>query len=63
MLRNMGIAADLGYLKVPPGVLVDLKKLDDYPDDKIVLICTGSQGEPMAALSRMANRDHQIRGR
>jgi len=60
MLRNMGIAEDLGYLKVPPGVLVDLKKLTDYPDDRIVLICTGSQGEPMAALSRMANRDHKI---
>ncbi|MHB8187455.1 MAG: ribonuclease J [Dermatophilaceae bacterium] len=60
MLRNMGIAEDLGYLKVPPGVLVDIKKLTDYPDNKIVLICTGSQGEPMAALSRMANRDHKI---
>jgi ribonuclease J len=60
MLRNMGIAEELGYLKVPPGVLVDLKKLTDYPDDKIVLICTGSQGEPMAALSRMADRDHKI---
>jgi ribonuclease J len=60
MLRNMGIAEELGYLKVPPGTLVDLKKLTDYPDDKIVLICTGSQGEPMAALSRMANRDHKI---
>jgi ribonuclease J len=60
MLRNMGIAEDLGYLRVPPGVLVDLKKLTDYPDNKIVLICTGSQGEPMAALSRMANRDHKI---
>jgi ribonuclease J len=60
MLRNMGIAEELGYLKVPPDVLVDLKKLTDYPDDKIVLICTGSQGEPMAALSRMANRDHKI---
>ena len=60
MLRNMAIAEELGYLKVPPGVLVDLKKLTDYPDDKIVLICTGSQGEPMAALSRMANRDHKI---
>jgi len=60
MLRNMGIAEELGFLKVPPGVLVDLKKLTDYPDDKIVLICTGSQGEPMAALSRMANRDHKI---
>jgi len=60
MLRNMGIAEELGYLHVPAGVLVDLKKLTDYPDDKIVLICTGSQGEPMAALSRMANRDHKI---
>ena len=43
-----------------PGVLVDVKKLDDLPDDQVVLICTGSQGEPMAALSRMANRDHRI---
>jgi ribonuclease J len=60
MVRNMGIAAELGYLHVPDGVLVDVKKLDDLPDDKIVLICTGSQGEPMAALSRMANRDHRI---
>jgi len=60
MLRNMGIAQELGYLKVPPGVLVDLKKLADYPENKIVLICTGSQGEPMAALARMANRDHKI---
>ena len=60
MVRNMGIAADLGYLHVPDGVLVDVKTLDDLPDHKIVLICTGSQGEPMAALSRMANRDHRI---
>ena len=60
MVRNMGIAADLGYLKVPDGVLVDVKRLDDLRDDQVVLICTGSQGEPMAALSRMANRDHRI---
>ena len=60
MVRNMGIAVDLGYLRVPQGVLVDIKKLDDLPDDQIVLVCTGSQGEPMAALSRMANRDHRI---
>ncbi|WP_270887652.1 ribonuclease J [Pedococcus sp. 5OH_020] len=60
MVRNMGIAADLGYLHVPDGVLVDVKRLDSYPDDQVVLICTGSQGEPMAALSRMANRDHRI---
>ena len=60
MVRNMGIAAELGYLHIPDGVLVDVKKLDDLPDNNVVLICTGSQGEPMAALSRMANRDHRI---
>ncbi|HET9946052.1 MAG TPA: ribonuclease J [Actinomycetes bacterium] len=61
MVRNMGIARDLGYLKVPKGLVVDLKALEKLADDKITLICTGSQGEPMAALSRMANRDHMIR--
>ncbi|MBB0243386.1 RNase J family beta-CASP ribonuclease [Streptomyces alkaliphilus] len=61
MVRNMGIARDLGYLKVPAGLLVDVKALDDLPEHEVVLVCTGSQGEPMAALSRMANRDHQIR--
>ncbi|GAA2738672.1 ribonuclease J [Pedococcus aerophilus] len=60
MVRNMGIAAELGYLHVPDGVLVDVKKLDSFPEHQVVLICTGSQGEPMAALSRMANRDHRI---
>ena len=60
MVRNMGIAADLGYLHIPEGVVVDVKKLDQLADRQVVLICTGSQGEPMAALSRMANREHQI---
>jgi ribonuclease J len=60
MVRNMGIAADLGYLKVPDGVLVDVKEVDHLPDARVVLMCTGSQGEPMAALSRMANRDHRV---
>ncbi|WP_134773810.1 ribonuclease J [Ornithinimicrobium flavum] len=60
MVRNMRIAADLGYLHVPDGVLVDLGRLTQLPDDEQVLICTGSQGEPMAALSRMANGDHRI---
>ena len=60
MVKNMGIAADLGYLKVPEGVLVDAKKAGDIPDDKIVYMSTGSQGEPMAVLSRMANLEHQI---
>jgi ribonuclease J len=61
MVRNMGIARDLGYLDVPAGLVVDVKALDDFPDDQIVLVCTGSQGEPMSALSRIANRDHVIR--
>lgn len=60
MVRNMAIAADLGYLKVPENVLIDLKQVDGLPDDEIVLMCTGSQGEPMAALSRMANNDHKV---
>lgn len=60
MVRNMGIASELGYLKVPEGVLVDLKQVDSLRDDEIVLMCTGSQGEPMAALSRIANNDHKV---
>jgi ribonuclease J len=60
MIRNMGIAADLGYLRVPDGVLIDAKKAKDLPDDRIVYMSTGSQGEPMAVLARMANREHQI---
>ena len=60
MVRNMGIAADLGYLRVPDGVLIDAKKAKDLPDDRIVYMSTGSQGEPMAVLARMANLEHQI---
>jgi len=60
MVRNMTIAAELGYLKVPEGVLIDYKKAADLPDDQIVYMSTGSQGEPMAVLARMANMDHQI---
>lgn len=60
MLRNMTIAEDLGYLNVPDGVLIDYKKARDLPEDQIVYMSTGSQGEPMAVLSRMANLDHAI---
>jgi ribonuclease J len=60
MVRNMGIAEDLGYLHVPEGVFIDYKKARDLPDDRIVYMSTGSQGEPMAVLSRMANNDHEI---
>jgi ribonuclease J len=62
MVRNMGVAADLGYLRVPPGLLVDMKAVDQLPDNRVVLVSTGSQGEPLSALARMANRSHhQIR--
>ncbi len=60
MVRNMTIAAELGYLHVPDGVLVDQKKIDTVPDQELVLMCTGSQGEPMAALSRIATNDHKV---
>ncbi|MEW1982547.1 ribonuclease J [Citricoccus sp. NPDC079358] len=61
MVKNMGIARELEYLKIPRGLVVDFKKLQSMPDNKITLICTGSQGEPMAALSRMASGTHQIK--
>lgn len=60
MVRNMGIAAELGYLKVPDGVLIDAKKAVDLPDNQLVYMSTGSQGRPMAVLARMANLEHQI---
>jgi len=60
MVRNMTIAQELGYLTVPEGLLIDYKKAQDLPDDQIVYMSTGSQGEPMAVLSRMANLDHAI---
>lgn len=60
MVRNMGVARDLGYLKVPGGIMVTVDELSGLPDDQTVLVCTGSQGEPMAVLSRIANRDHPI---
>lgn len=60
MVRTMNVARDLGYLQVPPNLLVASDKMADLPPEEVVLVCTGSQGEPMAALSRMANRDHAI---
>jgi ribonuclease J len=64
MVRNMGVARDLGYLNVPSvpgGLIVDMREAEEMPPSQIVLISTGSQGEPMSALSRMAGRDHPIR--
>ena len=60
MVRNMAIARDLGYLTVPDGVLVDVKDLADLPPERQVLVSTGSQGEPLSALSRIAQRNHHL---
>jgi ribonuclease J len=61
MVRNMGVARDLGYLTIPPNATINIDEIDDYADNEVVLITTGSQGEPMAALSRMAGLDHKIK--
>jgi ribonuclease J len=61
MVRNMNVARDLGYLRVPADMLVSADRIGELPDDQVVLVCTGSQGEPMAVLSRIAARDHEIR--
>lgn len=61
MVRNMNVARDLGYLKVPADTLVSIDRIGELPDDEVVLVCTGSQGEPMAVLSRIAAHDHDIR--
>ena len=59
MVRNMKIAQDLGYLTVPQGAVVNLDTAAELPDSKVVFISTGSLGEPLSALSRMARGDHQ----
>jgi ribonuclease J len=58
MVRNMQIARELGLLRVRDGALVDLSQAEDLPSRRVVLVSTGSQGEPLSALSRMANREH-----
>ena len=60
MVRNMGVARELGYLHVPADTLIDLRDVDDYRPEDVVIISTGSQGEPLSALSRMADRDHPV---
>ena len=59
MEQNVRIASDLGYLKFPPEQLVPKDRIKDIPDNKLVIATTGAQGEPMAGLARMANRDHR----
>lgn len=59
MITNAQIALDLGYLKMPPDTWLKIEALKTLPDDKVVLITTGSQGEPMSALTRMAANEHK----
>lgn len=59
MVNVVNLAIELGYLNIPAGVLVDINKIKNIPDRQLVIITTGSQGEPMSALSRMASSDHK----
>lgn len=59
MVNIITIASELGYIKIPDNTLIDIDTMRNYPDDKLVLITTGSQGETMAALSRMAANTHR----
>ncbi|SDN47886.1 ribonuclease J [Acetanaerobacterium elongatum] len=59
MINVVAKAVELGYLSVPEGVLIDMEIINRYPDEELVIITTGSQGEPMSALSRMASGDHR----
>ena len=59
MVNNVQIAIELGYLSVPDGVLIEPDELGRYPDDQVLILTTGSQGEPMAGLSRMASNNHR----
>lgn len=59
MLTNTRVARELGYLNIADADIIDAFDIDNLPDDKIVVMCTGSQGEPLSALSRMANGEHK----
>ncbi|HHV28696.1 ribonuclease J [Acetivibrio mesophilus] len=59
MVNVVNVAMELGYMNVPEGVMIDIDHVNKYPSDKLVIITTGSQGEPMSALTRMASGDHK----
>ena len=59
MLTNTRVARELGYLQIPEEDIIDAYEIDNLPEDQIVVMCTGSQGEPLSALSRMANGEHK----
>jgi len=59
MRKNVGIGRSLGHIEVPDGILIQPQEVEDWPDHKVVVISTGSQGEPLSALRRMAHNDHR----
>jgi len=59
MEKVFQIGQDLGYIQMPEGMLIDIKHIDNYADNQVLIICTGSQGEPMAALTRIASGSHR----
>ena len=59
MVKIFEICSNLGYLKIPKGIMIDIDKVETYPADKVLILCTGTQGEPLAALSRIANGTHK----
>ena len=59
MVNVVNVAMELGYMNVPEGVIIDIDNINKYPPEKLVIITTGSQGEPMSALSRMASGEHR----
>ena len=59
MRKNFNIASNLGMAKAPDGLFIQPREIEDFPDEKVVVISTGSQGEPLSALRRMANNDHR----
>ncbi len=59
MRKNFNIASNLGIARAPEGLLIQPKEIEDFPDDKVIAISTGSQGEPLSALRRMAFNDHR----
>lgn len=59
MVNVIGVACDLGYLNVPEGVIIDVDHIDRYPNERVMILTTGSQGEPLSALARMSTAEHR----